>query len=200
MITSIASPSEPKNAASGRLFSSGSRVIAKANSAVNTTICRIEPSAAALTTLGGTIERTKSAIPGTDAAVACGSIPASPVRSAAAAACGSGKIAISAGMTSAPKIADPVSSTANHAIDRPAIPPCRAASAPPTIPVTSSATISGMTVILSASSHSPPIAPATRTAGSRQPSPCPAAIAPTSSPMTSAPSTRHVGPIFNAGA
>ena len=200
MITSIASPSASKNAASGCRLISGRRVIAKANSAVNTTICRIDPSAAALTTLGGTIDRAKSANPGTDAAVVCGSTAASPARNAAAAACGSGNSPISTGITSAPKIADAVSSTANHFIDRPATPPCRAASAPPTIPVTSSATISGMTVILSASSHNPPIAPATRTAGSRQPSPCPAAIAPTSNPMNSAPSTRQVGPILNAGA
>ena len=43
-----------------------------------------------------------------------------------------------------------------HSTERPAIRPARAASAPFATPVTSNATISGMTVIFSALSHSPP--------------------------------------------
>ena len=56
----------------------------------------------------------------------------------------------------APKIAEDVQTITIHATDRPAIRPARAASAPLATPVTSNATISGITVILRALSHSPP--------------------------------------------
>ena len=171
------------------------RVSAKPNSAVNSTIWTIDPSAAALTMFDGISWRTKSPSVGTDAAVAPASTPANPARSASPALVGSGNRLSSSGITTAPNNADNVSTTAIQMIDRPATPPARAASVPPTIPPISSATISGMTVILSASSHSPPMVAATLTAGSRHAPPACAAKAPIASPTTSAPSTRHVAPI-----
>jgi len=194
MITSIASPSASKNSAMAACLRASTRVMAIANRVVKKTSGRIAPSAAALTILAGTADLTRSPSVGTDAAVAPWSTPARPARSASAATWGNGNTDNNPCITTAPKIADDDRITANHSIDRPAIPPSRAAALPPTMPVTSSATISGTTVIFNASSHRPPTVAAICTAGSRH---APLDSAPASRPMSSAPSTRHVGPMGN---
>ena len=91
-----------------------------------------------------------------------------------------------------PKMAEPVQMMTNHRTDRPAIRPPRAASAPLAMPVTSKATMSGMTVILSALSHSPPTMLAAFSAGSRIPSPNDAVAMPTPRPATRASRTGQV--------
>ena len=104
-------------------------------------------------------------------------------------------------MASAPNAAELVSTITNQMTERPAIRPARAWSAPDTTPVTSKAMISGMTVIFSASSHSPPTVDATVISGCRMPSPAWLDRAPSSRPMTSAPSTSQVArlpPVFIA--
>ena len=68
-------------------------------------------------------------------------------------------------MASAPNAAELVSTMTNQITERAAIRPARAWSAPDTTPVISKAMISGMTVIFSASSHSPPTVEATVISG-----------------------------------
>ena len=81
------------------------------------------------------------------------------------------QLASAATIITAPKIAEAVQMMTIHSTDAPAIRPPRAASALLAMPATSSATTSGMTVILSALSHSADEACDACERGSRTPSP-----------------------------
>ena len=93
---------------------------------VNTTSASTLSSAAAAMGLVGIRLFSQSEIVGTDAAAAWASTVASPARKASADAETNGKASSSAGVASAPKMADAVRMPANQRKDRPAIPPALA--------------------------------------------------------------------------
>ena len=91
----------------------------------------------------------------------------------------------------APNTAETVQMMTIHSTERPAIRPPSAASRLLAIPTTSSATTSGMTVILSALSHKVPTNPAAARASARTSALSPLAMTPSDSPMTSAANAQY---------
>jgi hypothetical protein len=155
MITSIASPSARKNAASGARVSAGRRVSANANSVANTITGSTASLAAAAIGLVGSSERRKSASVGTAGATrpTTGGPRAKPPRLPP----GAGKSPSRKGIATAANIAEPQSRTRKVITDRAARRPACAASDAAVMPVISRLTSNGMIVICSALSQSVPI-------------------------------------------
>ncbi len=134
------------------------RVIAKPKISAKTASASIASPAAAAITFGATNARMNSNGP----AAAAGTVPGAgaAAMSAAAACSGIGHSASNGGVTSALTAAPAVSRIAKSRIERPVILPAAAALVVEMMPVTISANTRGTIVILSASSHNPPIASA----------------------------------------
>jgi hypothetical protein len=154
MTMTMASASALNMSVSDRRGCAGRRVTAKANTVVKMISGRIASLDAAAIGLVGTIERRKSVKGGTSPT---GAGVASAVLSAAADSAGIGASDRNKGVSAAPKIADKVIRAMIQAMERAAIAPAFAASAVCAIPVMSSATNSGTTVMRSAFSHKVPI-------------------------------------------
>ncbi len=184
-MTRSASATASNNATTERRPASPIRVSASANKTAKTTSGRTFPLAAAEITLSGTIPLKKSPTPAIFAGATCSTAASADWRLAAEAR-GSGNVAVSSRIARAPNTADAVHRMTTHSTVRPAIPPARAASAPLEIPVTSSSTTSGMTVILSAFSHSVPATSANASASPRSVCGRRAAAMPMSNPATRA--------------
>jgi len=161
IMTSIASPIAANSATTGSRRAGSSIVRAIAKMKVNKITGRIESLAAAANTLDGMKDRTKSPMPATELWTVPGSTAAKPARIASAAGAESGNMPSRNGMPMAPTTADATYRAMNQATARAAVRPSLAMRALPTMPLMSSATISGITTIFNASSHKPPMMPRT---------------------------------------
>ena len=174
MMMTIASAMASNSPVIDLRFSGGRRRAAKANAAVKIISGSTASAEAAAIGLVGTIARTKSPNGGTGPG-----FTALPIAtfSASAAPSGIGKIASSTGIISAARIDELHRITSIVSTARPASRPARAASAVCAIPVMSSATTSGTTVILRPLSHSVPITSAA--SANRVPATTPSRMPPT---------------------
>ena len=149
----MASASALKNPAICALGPCARRVIAKANTKVKIRSGRIESFAAEEMGLVGTSATIKSRKGGCSATAGA---PVSAARNAAALSVGIGHNVSKLGVSRAPMAAERPIMTTIHVTVRAAMGPARAASALLTIPVISSATTSGTTVIRRPLSHKEP--------------------------------------------